>query len=423
MIELRVHSSHPDHSSVHIFTSTHAHAPHTTPHTHRHTTSTHMLEEFPAFASSMLRVRRQADFAQEHGFPKKQRFTFTEFGLKSVPLLARADQIVAPVIGYLSPVKSTDQGLWPQQLSLANLFTDNNLDAEILEMHRSRETKTWVAHMEIIEETHKIDCEKFMCMVDWLSRTCEQLRFHRESFHGCVAMMIRYLTLKRATLGTGHLQLIAVVCLWIMAKLEEDSDKAEPIQKTDRAYFCAEQFLNLCETRYTQDEIKIVERDVLHTLSGNLSLRNAYSWFNLYMSLAQHLFKEQFERWSKFRAVYQCYQALDAAVHHIELACVRPSRLAAGVLAVFWPLDSKEIETLSSYSKETLLVYTTGIQNLCGPQIERLSSRLLELKGKEEMYLVLPEVIDQQMYDPLMAKEMWQNRVRIGKEAEKMDCK
>jgi hypothetical protein len=331
---------------------------------------------------------------------------------------------------HISPRKQTSAiKLSVEMIDITPEFNDENLDQSIMWLHYCRERKDWCA--DTWEITHKHPCindREHMIQVNWMMEVITKLNFSRTSFHTAVSIMMRYLTKRTIPLFKMQYQLVAITCLWIVAKLEEDVEERERYEGISHLnsnhhnwYFSAHQFLGLVKNNYSPEDLILSERDIINTLKGDLSLRNCYQWLNLYVSWAKIQYYTMFKRWCTFEKMILCYRMLDMAVMHIQLVDVQPSVLAAAVLVWFYPEDQEQIEQLTRFNGGTVkkyLVKETGdlkdcihyLNLLCGPTMKQMQQKFASMEQEDLYKEELPLHLDKQEYLQYLLNALYTTR-------------
>ncbi|KXS14495.1 cyclin-like protein [Gonapodya prolifera JEL478] len=163
-------------------------------------------------------------------------------------------------------------------------------------------------------------------VVAWLIDIRNDMHYHDASLH--LAVLLADRTISKIKVLARNYQLVAIACLWIAVKFEEEAHKVPKL-----GHLC-----QLAMNDLDGDSILFVEREILHALNFNISVRTGH-WFLAVGGL------KLLSRWApKYaealdgrrilkRALRLAFAHLEKSLHYSDFLGVKPSLMAEATLA------------------------------------------------------------------------------------------
>jgi len=203
-------------------------------------------------------------------------------------------------------------------------------------------------------------------LIDWLMDVSRHYSLKRDSFHGGIQLLDRYLSLSSLPVITkSDLQLIGITSLWISTKLEESTLPS------------VNDFSHSTGEAFSADSIRAMERKILTALDFDvLPLPTAYDFVCYFLHQlaldgaapapnAPTLFPKN-RSWMKETLVNPAHlkyimELLDTALLDLDSLCFTPSKLAAASLTLCLDAlglagtEEATLERITGHSKRALI--------------------------------------------------------------------
>ncbi|KAJ3337779.1 hypothetical protein HDU93_000507 [Gonapodya sp. JEL0774] len=163
-------------------------------------------------------------------------------------------------------------------------------------------------------------------VVSWLIDIRDDLAFHDATLHLAVFLSDR--ALSAIDVCAKNYQLVALACVWIAVKYEEEAHKVPKLP-------------NLCTlamNMWSPAVLLQIEREILHALRFNISIRTAH-WFlavggfKTLSGWTRGSMETPEARRKKLRKIMKvAFEHLEASLHHSEFLGVPPSWMAEAAL-------------------------------------------------------------------------------------------
>jgi hypothetical protein len=182
------------------------------------------------------------------------------------------EELTEPLMKPLSPKLSlptlqelTSPGIDRQRKNDPQECTEYIKD--IFEYFKVHETKYRVKSS-YMEMQNDINFTMRGVLIDWMIDVTLKFELSNETLYLCVNLLDRFLSMKGVS--RSKLQLVGITCLWIASKYEE--------------IYCPEvvDFVEICASAYSKDEMFRMERLILTTLNFNLTIASPVTFLTRY---------------------------------------------------------------------------------------------------------------------------------------------